>query len=132
MKKAMIIIERLVYEEGRKELEYDLSWVYMMCAQSSMDLEKYDSALQILDKSITIRRRLVEEKNRTELRGELAKTQVFRGELLIRMDREAEGRKQIQDAVVVLEAELEATGLAEYSKELKRIREAGLLNTTED
>ena len=70
--RAIEIRERLVHQEGRRELANDLAMAYMNKANAVSALGDNRAAVGLYDRAIEIRERLVHQEGRRELANDLA------------------------------------------------------------
>ena len=70
--RSVAILQRLVEQEGRRELTNDLASALMNQAIALQSMDRLAEAVALFERSVAIRQRLVEQEGRRELSADLA------------------------------------------------------------
>ena len=115
---AIAILERLVNQEGRRELANNLAAVYTNKASAVSALGDHRGAVALYDQAIAIRERLVNQEGRRELVGDLARLKAYRGETLITLGEKENGLQDMRSAQSILDAEIARTSRTDLKQVL--------------
>jgi serine/threonine protein kinase len=118
------VYERLVREEGRPELEKDLAMAYMNRGNALAMGEDPRAAVTAYDQSIDVYQGLVEREERRELLGDWAHVRLLRAHALSRLGNNGMARREVLEAVSVLNAEIDRTGRADLRQVLNWVNRA--------
>lgn len=89
------------------------------------DAKDWRRSIAVLDEAIGIWSRLVHHDGRRQLLGEYAEARAHRGEFLCELG-DCNGRKEVREAVALLEAAVAGTRLPELQRRLHLVREIRL------
>jgi len=111
--KAIKIRERLVHQQGRRELANDLAWCYNNKGNAVRALGDNRAAVALYEKAIEIRERLVHQEGRRELAGDLAWVQLYWADIANKLGQHDQAKRVARQAVETLESEIARTGRAD-------------------
>jgi len=119
---AIALYERLVHDEGRRELADELATAYRNKAIALESLGDNRAAVALYDRAIEIHERLVHREGRTELQGDLGTLMAYRAERLLFLGDRRRATEQARKAVALLDAAVAQTDRADLKSILRWAR----------
>jgi len=116
--KAIDILERLVRLEGQKHLRHTLAICNAIKANGLVDLKRYKEAEKCFDRSVEIVRYRINQEGHFKEEGLLARFKVSRAHTLVFQHETGRAKKDLNEAVHVLERTWKNTGNPMFKQSL--------------
>ena len=96
---VLVLWEQIVHDQKQSEAVIDLAWAYLTKASALSGVGRGREAVELCEKAIAIRRRLVQHDGRPEFRADLARAYLHKANA-VRAQQNAEGALPVYDQAI--------------------------------